>query len=53
VNLKQKCNIDLPDLAGPTGTSLSAVNDWYQEEYTICAANHNGLIDALKERGIQ
>lgn len=53
VNLKQKCSIDMPDLAGPTGGDLASLNDWYQEEYTVCAGNHNGLIDALKERGIE
>lgn len=43
----------MPDLAGPTGGDLASLNDWYQEEYTVCAGNHNGLIDALKERGIE
>lgn len=43
----------MPDLAGPTGKDLADLNDWYQDEYTECSANHNGLIDALKERGIQ
>ena len=27
--------------------------DFYKNEYTECAAKHNGLIDALKERGIE
>jgi hypothetical protein len=52
-NLKAECRVDLPMLEGPQGVALSTTLEWYQDQYTECAANHNGLIEALKERGIQ
>lgn len=52
-NLKAECRVDLPMLKSPQGVALSTTLEWYQDQYTECAANHNGLIEALKERGIQ
>lgn len=52
-NLKERCRTDVPFLAGPTGVAMTATLDWYRDNYTPCAANHNGLLDALEKRGIK
>lgn len=52
-NLKAECDVDLPLLQSGQGVALATTLEWYQDTYTTCAANHNGLLKALKERGIQ
>lgn len=52
-NLKAECDVDLPLLQSGQGVALATILEWYQDNYTTCAANHNGLLKALKERGIQ
>ena len=52
-NLKQRCDVDLPMLESAQGLALTTTLEWYQNNYTECAGNHNGLIDALKERGLE
>lgn len=51
-NLKAECRVDLPLLESAQGKALATTLEWYQDQYTECAANHNGLLEALKERGI-
>lgn len=52
-NLKEKCSKNLPMIEGEQGVQVVDPLEWYQEEYTKCAANHNGLINAMEARGLK
>ena len=52
-NLKAQCRTDVPFLDGPTGLAMTITLEWYRDNYLPCAANHNGLLEALDKRGIK
>jgi hypothetical protein len=44
------CPVDLPRLAGKTGTDFHAALTQYFQLYTDCAARHNALVGIIRER---
>lgn len=44
------CPVNLPRLAGPTGTDFDAALTAYRQMYTDCAARHNALVGIIRQR---
>jgi len=44
------CPVNLPRLAGKTGTDFNAALTRYFQLYTDCAARHNALVGIIRER---
>nr|WP_277628735.1 hypothetical protein [Klebsiella pneumoniae] len=49
-NLKTKCAVNLPRLAGTTGRDAAEVLTIYRDLYGQCAARHNQLVDEINFR---
>ncbi|WP_071983315.1 hypothetical protein [Klebsiella variicola] len=49
-NLKTKCKVSLPRLAGATGRDAAELLTIYLDLYGQCAARHNQLVDEINLR---
>lgn len=49
-NLKTKCAVNLPRLAGKTGKDAAELLTVYLDLYGQCAARHNQLVDEINLR---
>ncbi|WP_117098472.1 hypothetical protein [Klebsiella pneumoniae] len=49
-NLKTKCVVSLPRLAGATGRDAAELLTVYLDLYGQCAARHNQLVDEVNLR---
>ncbi|MDI9768630.1 hypothetical protein QM327_18945 [Pantoea dispersa] len=46
-NLKTKCPVNLPRLAGTNGRAAAELLNQWIDIYSVCAARHNQLVDEI------